>query len=88
MSRAFAFIGAVVPALVIPGATFADTSAASACAADLPAEPKAIYDAAAPEFAAAADPRALVKAKVAVLVKAGTVQRSSARSSARAAATV
>ena len=44
MSRAFAFIGAVVPALVIPGATFADTSAASACAADLPAEPKAIYD--------------------------------------------
>ncbi len=73
MSCAFALIGAAL------------TSAASACAAHLPAEAEAIDDAAAPEFAAAADLRALVKAKVVVLVKAGTIRRSSARSSARVA---
>jgi len=59
--------------------------AADACAAGLPAEAKAIYDAAAPEFAASADPRALVKARVVDLVKAGAVQRDSARSSGMAA---
>ena len=37
---------------------------AEACAAALPPEAKAIYAAAAPEFAAAADPRAMVRAKV------------------------
>ncbi len=66
-----------------PGAQAGD--AADACAAGLAAEAKAIYDAAAPEFAASADPRALVKAKVVDLVKAGAVQRDSARSSATAA---
>jgi hypothetical protein len=59
--------------------------AADACAADLSPEAKAIYDAAVPEFASSADPRALVKARVADLVKAGTVQRESARASAKAA---
>jgi multidrug efflux system membrane fusion protein len=58
---------------------------AEACAAGLPAEAKAIYAAAAPEFASSSDRRALVKAKVVDLVKAGTVQRDSARSSAMAA---
>jgi hypothetical protein len=58
---------------------------AEACAAGLPSEAKAIYDAAAPGFASSSDPRALVKAKVVDLVKAGTVQRDSARSSAMAA---
>jgi len=61
------------------------SGAADVCAAGLSAEAKAIYDAAAPEFAASADPRALVKAKVVDLVKAGAVQRDSARSSAMAA---
>src|SRR5271165_3723036 len=58
---------------------------AAACGAALPTEAKTIYDAAAPEFASSADPRALVKAKVVDLVKAGTVQKDSARSSAMAA---
>ena len=58
---------------------------AEACAAGLPAEAKAIYAAAAPEFASSSDPRALVKAKVVDLVKAGAVQSDSARSSAFAA---
>jgi membrane fusion protein, multidrug efflux system len=58
---------------------------AEGCAAGLPAEAKAIYQAAAPEFASSADPRALVRAKVVDLVKAGTVQRDSARASAIAA---
>src|SRR5271165_4276954 len=63
----------------------AGAGGAGACAAGLPLEAKAIYAAAAPEFASSADPRALVRAKVADLVKAGTVQRDSARSSAMAA---
>lgn len=69
-----------------PQARFSPIRAAlDSCAAGLPAEAKAIYDAAAPEFAGAADPRALVKAKVTDLVKAGAVWRSSARSSTLAA---
>jgi membrane fusion protein, multidrug efflux system len=68
-----------------PGSGAKAIGAADACAAGLPPEAKAIYAAAAPEFAASADPRALVKAKVADLVKAGAVQRDSARSSAMAA---
>jgi hypothetical protein len=52
---------------------------ATACAAALPSEAKAIYDAAAPEFATVPDPRRLVKLKVVDLVKAGTVRRASAR---------
>jgi membrane fusion protein, multidrug efflux system len=67
------------------GAGAADPRAAEACAAGLPAEAKAIYQAAAPEFASSADPRALVKSKTVDLVKAGTVQRDSAHASAVAA---
>jgi membrane fusion protein, multidrug efflux system len=58
---------------------------AEACVAALAPEAKAIYVAAAPEFAASADPRAMVRAKVVDLVKAGTVQRDSAHESAVAA---
>ena len=56
-----------------------------ACAAALTPEARAIYAAAAPEFASAADPRAFVRGKVQDLVKAGTVQQSDARASAMAA---
>jgi multidrug efflux system membrane fusion protein len=58
---------------------------AEACAAALPPDAKTIYDAAAPEFPSSKDRRALVKAKVADLVKAGMIQRDGARSSAFAA---
>ena len=58
---------------------------AAACAAGLSPEAKAIYDAAAPEFASSTDPRAVVRSKAADLVKAGTVQRDGARASAMAA---
>ncbi len=85
MRRALAFIGAAASAVVAPGVAFADVSAARACAATLPLEAKAIYDAAAPEFPTAADPRSLVRIKAMDLVRAGTVQRGSARSSAMAA---
>ena len=61
------------------------TGGAEACAASLSPEAKAIYDAAAPEFVSSSDPRALVKAKVVDLVKAGAVQPDSARSSAMTA---
>jgi len=84
VSRAFAFISAVVPTLIIPGAAFSDTSAASACAGVLPAEAKAIYNAAAPEFAAAADPCA-GEGQGRGPPQTGAVQRGSARSSAMTA---
>ena len=55
---------------------------AQACAAGLSPEAKAIYAAAAPDFASAADPRSFVRGKVVDLVKAGTVQQATARASA------
>jgi multidrug efflux system membrane fusion protein len=85
--------GAKVTVADEPGATAGqDKSAAGgkaggspdACAALSP-EAKAIYAAAAPEFASEADPRAFLRAKVQDLVKAGAVQQSDARASATAA---
>jgi hypothetical protein len=76
---------AILAALLAPCSALADAGAAGSCAAGLPAEAKAIYDAAAPDFVASADPRALVKAKTMDLVKTGAVQRGSARSSAMTA---
>ncbi len=72
-------------ALLAPTTALADQAAAESCAAALPAPAKLIYAAAAPDFAAAADPKGFVKSKVVALVQAGTIQRSEARSSAMAA---
>jgi multidrug efflux system membrane fusion protein len=55
---------------------------AEACATGLSPEAKAIYAAAAPGFASAADPRSFVRGKVVDLVKAGTVHEATARASA------
>ncbi len=55
---------------------------ADECAAGLSPEAKAIYAAAAPGFASAADPRTFVRGKIVDLVKAGTVQQATARASA------
>ena len=52
------------------------------CAKGLSPEAKAIYAAAAPGFASAADPRTFVRGKVVDLVKAGTVHEATARASA------
>ncbi len=52
------------------------------CAKGLSPEAKAIYAAAAPGFASAADPRTFVRGKVAELVKAGTIQQETAQASA------
>ena len=82
--------GAKVNVVGAPGAPDAHTpaggaEAAKACAAKLSLEAKAIYDAAAPGFAAAEDPRGFVRGKVQDLVKAGSVQKDGARASAMAA---
>ncbi len=58
---------------------------AAACAAALAPEAKAIYAAAAPDFASSTDQRAFMRAKIQDLVAAGTVQKDSARASAAAA---
>ena len=74
MTQTLARAGIAVLAMFAVLPAFADAGAATACAAGLSPAAKAIYDAAAPEFASAADPRALVKAKTIDLVKAGTVK--------------
>lgn len=71
--------------LLAAGPALADKAAADKCAAGLAPDAKAIYTASAPEFAAAPDGKAVVKAKTQALVKAGTVSMGGARSAAMAA---
>ncbi len=71
---------------LVAGPALADRAAADKCAAGLAPDAKAVYASAAPEFAGAPDPRALLKSKTQALVKAGTVSMGSARSAATAAA--
>ena len=85
MTRAFLHAGVVVFASFACGSAFADANSANACAAGLSPSAKAIYDAAAPEFASSADPRAMVRSKTMGLVKAGTVKQSEARADAMTA---
>ena len=75
----------IAVALFTPSLAIASQQSANACAGKLSPDAKAIYDAAAPGFAAAADPKAEVKAKVMDLVSAGKISRGSARASASAA---
>ena len=85
MTRALLTIGCALAAALFSGGAFADAGAADACAAKLSPGAKAIFDAAAPEFAASADPRGLVKSKTVGLVKAGTIKQAEARGDAMAA---
>ncbi len=64
------------------GAAGKASGSADDCAKGLSPEAKAIYAAAAPGFASAADPRTFVRGKVVELVKAGTVHQATARASA------
>ncbi len=70
---------------VTPSLAHADQKAADACAGSLSGDAKVIYQAAAPDFPAAPDPRAEVKAKVEALVLQGKIDRGSARGNAMAA---
>ena len=63
----------------------ANQATAQACAKGLPPEAMTIYQDSAPYVAADTDLRTLLKARVKTLVMAGSVQRATARSSARAA---
>ena len=63
----------------------AHAASAAGCAAGLSPAAKAIYDAAAPGFAASADPRGLVRDKTMALVQAGTIGQNEARADAMAA---
>jgi hypothetical protein len=72
-------------ALLIATAAGANTDSANACAKGLAAEPKTIYDASISAVSAATDLKELLTEKTRGLVQAGSVERSSARDSARAA---
>jgi hypothetical protein len=71
--------------IVAPAAALADQQAADACAAALPTEARAIYDATLPQALAGADLRDAVTTQTRALVGAGQVKRMSARGSAEAA---
>jgi len=81
--RVLAIIGA---ALLVAGTAVAQTTAADQCAAALGKDPRAIYDACAASVQPTTDIKALLTQKTRGLVIAGTVERASARDSARAAA--
>ncbi len=84
MTRLFS---ALALAGLLTAPALADQAAADACAAGLSPDARAVYTAAAPGFASASDPRALLKDKTRGLVKAGTVSMGNARAAAQAAAT-
>jgi hypothetical protein len=71
--------------LAAPAAALADQQAADSCAAALPAEARAIYDATLPQALAGAALRDAITAQTRALVGAGQVKRLSARGSAEAA---
>jgi hypothetical protein len=71
--------------LVAASAASADTAQADRCAATLGTEPRVIYDASVASVQPSTDLRSLLTDKTRGLVQAGTVARSSARESARAA---
>jgi hypothetical protein len=73
-------LGSIAPAAK------ADTAAANACAANLSADAKTIFDKTLPQFAPGSDLRALLTTNTRSLAIAGTISRSSARESAIAAA--
>lgn len=67
------------------GAARADTEVARRCAAALPQDARAIFDATLPQLAPGANLRELVTATTRRLVEAGSIGRGSARDSAVAA---
>ena len=71
--------------VVASSAARADRAGADSCAARLDPEARAIFAAAAPCFATAADPRDHVSRRVKDLVVEGAVRRATARDSATAA---
>ena len=83
---------AATAALVLPLLTVfasqgigADTAAAKACAATLPKDAKAIFDATLPQIGPGADLRSLVTSNTRSLALSGSIDRGSARQSATAA---
>lgn len=80
-----ALAGALLLAAASPAA--ADKASADRCAAKLPAEARAIYQASAPLLVQGADGRAVVTEQTRSLVLAGKVNHMKAAESAQAAAT-
>jgi hypothetical protein len=77
--------------LLVSGALYtsgarADEAAANSCAAALPKDAKAIFDATLPQVGPGVDLRGLVTTNTRSLAMAGTIDRGSARQSAVAAA--
>ncbi|MFG1394340.1 hypothetical protein [Xanthobacter agilis] len=73
-------------ALLTGGAAHADTGAAARCAAKLPIDARAIYDASAPKLVPGADGRAVVTEETRKLVLGGQVDFTKAQDAAMAAA--
>ncbi|MEO8603101.1 MAG: hypothetical protein ABI629_11050 [bacterium] len=76
---------AIIASLFIGTAAIAADDPGATCAAGLGKDPKAIYDASVASVQPSTDLKALLSDKTRGLVKTGTVERGSARDSARAA---
>ena len=75
-----------IPVVIGAGGARADEAAANACAAQLPKDARTIYDTTLPLLTPNADLRSLVTASTRKLAIAGTIDRSTARDNAMAAA--
>ncbi len=76
----------LLPFVAAATGAHADTTAAASCATGLPKDPRAIFDATLPQLAPGGDLRATVTANTRSLAMAGTIDRDTARDSAKAAA--
>jgi hypothetical protein len=76
----------LLPFVAAATGAHADTSAATSCATALPKDARAIFDATLPQLAPGGDLRATVTANTRSLAMAGTIERDTARDSAKAAA--
>lgn len=78
-------VSRLVLALALVAAAPAGAETPDACAAALAKDPRAIYDASAGGVTAGTDLKALLTDKTRALARAGTIERGTARDSARAA---
>jgi hypothetical protein len=78
-------IGFLFAVVLASTAAIADQTSATSCAAGLAKEPRAIYDASVAGVSPTTDLKALLTDTTRGLVRAGTIERATARTSARAA---
>jgi hypothetical protein len=86
LATVHAALALVLPIAIAPTGASASSTAADSCAAGLPRDAKAIFEATLPQVARGSDLRALVTTNTRSLAMSGAIDRGTARQSATAAA--